>query len=101
LDLQERLDYKDLPANLEQMDILEGLVLKAMQDFQATLELQEKMVDLVLQAKFPVRLGLRVQLELLVTMALLAKMVSPVARDIQEKTESLVLPDTQVTLTVK
>lgn len=98
LDLQGRLDYKDLPANPEQMDILEGLVLKATLGFRATLELQEKMDIPVLQAKFPARPGLKGLLELLVTMALLARMVSLVALDIQEKMESLALPDTLVRL---
>jgi hypothetical protein len=53
------------------------------------------------QAKFPVCLGLKGLLELLVTMALLARMVSPVALDIQEKMESQALQDTLVTLNVK
>jgi hypothetical protein len=95
------LDYKDLPANLEQMDILADLVLKETQDFRVTLELQEKMDIPVLQAKFPVCQGLKGLLELLVTMALLARMVSPVALDIQEKMESQALQDTLVTLNVK
>jgi hypothetical protein len=95
------LDYKDLPANLEQMDILADLVLKETQDFRVTLELQEKMDIPVHQAKFPVCLGLKGLLELLVTMALLARMVSPVALDIQEKMESQALQDTLVTLNVK
>jgi hypothetical protein len=95
------LDYKDLPANLEQMDILADLVLKETQDFRVTLELQEKMDIPVHQAKVPVCLGLKGLLELLVTMALLARMVSPVALDIQEKMESQALQDTLVTLNVK
>jgi hypothetical protein len=101
LGLRGQLDYKDLPANLEQMDILADLVLKETQDFRVTLELQEKMDIPVHQAKFPVCLGLKGLLELLVTMALLARMVSPVVLDIQEKMESQALQDILVTLNVK
>ena len=95
------MDYKDLPANLEQMDILADLVLKETQDFRVTLELQEKMGIPVHQAKFPVCLDLKGLLELLVTMALLARMVSPVVLDIQGKMESLAVLDTLVKLNVK
>ena len=95
------MDYKDLPANLEQMDILADLVLKETQDFRVTLELQEKMDIPVHQAKFPVCLGLKGLLELLVTMALLARMVSLAALDTQAKMESPELLDTLVKLTTQ
>ena len=88
-------DLKDLLVNPEQTVTLVALDQREMPDTMELLAPLVKMVILVHQAKFLVPLAQLAQLALQV-MALPAKMVSPAAPVLQEKTDSLAPLATQV-----